>query len=135
MTIVNSGQTSRLCSTCPIPAVLPLSAPQILCWGCRKIWGELPEDKRERLYFFNSFFWTKLSEKAPQGNQSRAQKADASFQRVKRWTRVRFLPDLMRLIVSKELCEVTRHGRDMLVTRLTVISLEISSLDCVLVQL
>ena len=67
----------------------PLHVPETLCCGCRKIWEELPEDKRERLYFFNSFFWTKLSEKAPQGNQSQAQKADASFERVKRWTRVR----------------------------------------------
>ena len=62
----------------------PIHAPDDLCCGCRKIWEELPEDKRERLYFFNSFFWTKLNEKAPQGNQSQAQKADASFERVKR---------------------------------------------------
>ena len=55
---------------------------------CRKIWEGLPEDIREKLYFFNSFFWTKLSEKAPQGNQTSAQKAAASFERVKRWTRV-----------------------------------------------
>ena len=40
------------------------------------------------MYFFNSFFWTKLSEKAPQWTQTSAQKADQAFERVKRWTKV-----------------------------------------------
>ena len=58
------------------------------CLAGRRMWDALPAHIRERVYFFNSFFWTKLSEKAPQGTQTSAEKADQAFERVKRWTKV-----------------------------------------------
>ena len=69
-----------------------LGALNVMTLCCRRIYEGLPEDVKARVSFFNSFFWTKLNEKAPpggsQGSASSSSKAERSFARVKRWTRV-----------------------------------------------
>ena len=67
----------------------------------RWIWQQLPAEAQERCYFFNSFFWKKLTEKngGGGGNGSagsagsaegtpRMSAAQANHERVKKWTKV-----------------------------------------------
>lgn len=58
----------------------------------RYIWHQLPESVQQRCYFFNSFFWKKLTERSKTtdgGGPSDA--AKANHERVKKWTKVKDL--------------------------------------------
>lgn len=61
----------------------------------RYIEAQLPQAKRDRLHFFNTFFYKKLSEKSSGGlggggrGVSGEQRARANHARVKTWTKVR----------------------------------------------
>lgn len=59
----------------------------------RHIWEHLPEEVKARCYFFNSFFWKKLTEKSGLSstldNGPRGPVAAANHERVKKWTKVR----------------------------------------------
>jgi len=59
----------------------------------RYIWESLPESAKERCYFFNSFFWKKLTEKSgvpsnPLTAGPRGAASAANHERVKKWTKV-----------------------------------------------
>ena len=59
---------------------------------CRWIWQRLPEATQKRCYFFNSFFYKKLSEKqagvGPLTASGRCEAARAAYERVRKWTKV-----------------------------------------------
>ena len=58
----------------------------------------MPEPTRERCYFFNSFFYKKLSEKqpglGPVNTTGRCDAAKAAHERVRKWTKVTIPPAL-----------------------------------------
>lgn len=60
--------------------------------SCRWIWQHLPEATQKRCYFFNSFFYKKLSEKqpglGPLTPSGRCEAARAAHERVRKWTKV-----------------------------------------------
>ncbi|CAL8462561.1 g2094 [Coccomyxa elongata] len=63
----------------------------IIDFFMRHIWDNLREDVRRRCYFFNSFFWKKLTEKsglaASLDTGPRGPMATANHERVKKWTK------------------------------------------------
>ena len=58
----------------------------------RYIWQHTPEATRDRCYFYNSFFYKKLSEKQPGlpavTTTGRCEAAKAAHERVRKWTKV-----------------------------------------------
>ena len=73
---------------------------------CRWIWQHLPEATQNRCYFFNSFFYKKLSERqpglGPLTASGRCEAAKAAHERVRKWTKVGDLPVLV--LQSCECC-------------------------------
>lgn len=63
---------------------------------CRRwLWQGMSPEQQTRCYFFNSFFWTKLTEKSGSGaapatgaDGARLTKDAANHERVKKWTKV-----------------------------------------------
>lgn len=64
----------------------------LLCW-CRCLQKELSPEAARECYFFNSFFYKKLTEKAAVSRSPDAKQrhtaAERSHERVKKWTKVR----------------------------------------------
>ncbi len=69
------------------------ASSETIVWMCRWIWKHLPEATQKRCYFFNSFFYKKLSEKqagvGPLTASGRCEAARAAHERVRKWTKVR----------------------------------------------
>ncbi|KAK9906862.1 hypothetical protein WJX75_009356 [Coccomyxa subellipsoidea] len=63
----------------------------IIDFFMRYIWEQLSDDVKDRCYFFNSFFWKKLTEKSTGANNldngPRGSVAAANHERVKKWTK------------------------------------------------
>ena len=60
------------------------------CFRARFIQAELTPEAREQCYFFNSFFYKKLTEKSGIGGKGDAEgltPTQRAFQRVKKWTK------------------------------------------------
>ena len=60
-----------------------------MCPDRRFIQAELPAEAKEQCYFFNSFFYKKLTEKSSAGGKDSEglSKEERAFQRVKKWTK------------------------------------------------
>ena len=63
----------------------------------RYIWQHMPEAIQGRCYFYNSFFYKKLSEKQPGlpavNTTGRCDAAKAAHERVRKWTKVSTAPN------------------------------------------